>query len=224
MTQNQNISGFQADSALVERPVIAVVMAGGRGTRMGRVEKPLAHIFGRPMLSYIIDALAACGAVAQIDFVTSVHTQGTADYLERLGFRPFKASGSGFINDLKEYLVSAGQGRFIVVSCDIPALRPVHLATALHLSSNYSEDYLMFVVPYEMVKGLSSRPTIIHHEGIDYQPAGLRFIRKSGDSVPSLSDPRIVPLPFRELGVNVNTLEDVGIAESFLRGYICCNG
>ncbi|MEM1967702.1 MAG: NTP transferase domain-containing protein [Nitrososphaerota archaeon] len=199
-------------------PVRAVVMAGGRATRMGRVEKQMVNILGRPMIKYVIDALKFCEFIEGIDFVTSLFTPNTNRYLEEEGFRPIVASGSGYISDLREYLVRAEEGLYVVVSSDIPTLRPKHIETVLRLSLVHQEEYLVFTIPYDMVKGLSSSPTIIDVDGRQYQPSGLRVIRKLSGTNLKLLAPLYIPLVFRELGINVNTFEDVKRAELYLMG------
>ncbi len=39
-------------------PIVGLILAGGRGTRMGGGDKPLLTIAGRPMLSYVIERFA----------------------------------------------------------------------------------------------------------------------------------------------------------------------
>lgn len=47
-----------SDSGDPKQLPVGVILAGGRGTRMGGVDKPLLPINGRPMLSRVIDRLA----------------------------------------------------------------------------------------------------------------------------------------------------------------------
>ena len=35
----------------------ALVMAGGKGSRLGMGEKPLVKLFGRPLIDYVVSAL-----------------------------------------------------------------------------------------------------------------------------------------------------------------------
>lgn len=200
--------------------VRAVVMIGGRGTRMGGIEKPLVKILGKPLVEYIISALNECRCVKGIEFVSSVHTRNVTLYLKERGFEVFTGKGLGFLSDLAEYLSERGTDNYLVVSCDIPALRGVHVEEALKLSMTYQDDYLMYVLRYEDVRGLSKRPTVIRRDGVDYQPAGLRMIRMNRQGVVNLEKPRLVLLPFKELGVNVNTWEDISVAESVLKAMI----
>ncbi|MEM0482700.1 MAG: NTP transferase domain-containing protein [Nitrososphaerota archaeon] len=197
--------------------VIAVVMCGGKGSRMGRREKPLVEVLGKPLISYALNAILCCSAIKGVDFVTSTYTPLTTKYLKEVGYEPFVARGAGFLKDLSEYLSSKQKGEYLIVSCDVPTLHTYHVQAALDMSKETKGEYVVYVLPYEIVKGLSKIPTVIKHEEVEYQPAGLRLYRKDREGAPDLSTPVYLVLRFRELGVNVNTLEDIPIAESFLK-------
>jgi len=201
---------------------VAAVMCGGRGRRMGGVEKALVKVGGKPLIEYTIDALLSWGEATRIEFITSIHTPGTVDFLRSSGFNPFIASGSGFAADLSEFLSTRGRGEYLVVSCDIPALKPIHIKSALEQASTMNDNYVIFVIPFEKVRGLSKKPTIFKFGEEEYQPAGLRFIRKHSWGEINLTNPRPSPLYFRELAINVNTLADVEIAEKYLTGMLGC--
>jgi GTP:adenosylcobinamide-phosphate guanylyltransferase len=197
--------------------VIAVVMCGGRGARMGGREKPLVKVLGKPLISYTLGAIQGCSAIKSVDFVTSIHTPQTTKYLQEMGYEPYIAQGAGFLNDLSEYLTPRQKATYLIVSCDIPTLKPHHIQTALDISQQHEVKYIVYVLPYDSVKGLSRVPTIIRHGGVEYQPAGLRIFRKDSEGPPDFSTPNLISLEFRELGININTLEDIHIAEDFLK-------
>jgi len=46
--------------------VTALVMAGGRGTRMGTEEKSLLKVGGKPMVEYVLNALKGAKKVEEI--------------------------------------------------------------------------------------------------------------------------------------------------------------
>lgn len=52
----------------------AVIVAAGNGTRFGSGAKVLAHIGGRPLLAWVLDAIEGSAAVAESILVTGVHT------------------------------------------------------------------------------------------------------------------------------------------------------
>ncbi|MGH3319093.1 MAG: 2-C-methyl-D-erythritol 4-phosphate cytidylyltransferase [Streptosporangiaceae bacterium] len=63
-------------------PIVAVVLAGGRGERVGRgMPKQLLEVAGRPIIDYTIDALHAC---PEIDEMLVVMTPGLVEDVERI--------------------------------------------------------------------------------------------------------------------------------------------
>jgi len=192
-----------------------LVMAGGKGIRMRGEEKPLILLLGRPLISFVLEALNACREVDSVVVITSPYTPATTSYLSERGYAVHVAAGGGFMRDLSSYLSRERDGLFLVVSSDVPTLRPEHFVEAINIARVSTARYLMFVLPLDLVAGLSRRPTIIRHGGAEYAPTGLRSVLVEGGAVPDLSSPSYVVFPYRELGVNVNTPEDLAIATSY---------
>ena len=42
--------------------MLALILAGGEGARLGMGEKPLVTICGRPMVGYVIEAFTGAGS------------------------------------------------------------------------------------------------------------------------------------------------------------------
>lgn len=59
----------------------AIVVAAGRGTRLGAADKILLTLAGRPVLSYSIDAAEAAGSIADIIVVAGLHTKAQIERL-----------------------------------------------------------------------------------------------------------------------------------------------
>ena len=196
--------------------VTALVMAGGKGLRMGRSEKPLIKVLGRPLIDYVLDALSRSEEIGRTIVITSLNTLETTGYIRSLGLEVFVASGEGFLKDLSEYLLSSRVGLYLVVSCDVPTMQPEHFAKTIEVARRAKEKYLMFVVPRPIAAGLSHKPTIVRLGAEEYVPSGLRIILVEGGALPDLSRPLYVVFPYRELGVNVNTPEDIARAEALL--------
>ncbi len=52
----------------------AVVVAAGRGTRLGAPDKALLPLAGRPMLAWSLDALEAAAEISEVVVVAGDHT------------------------------------------------------------------------------------------------------------------------------------------------------
>lgn len=111
------------------RSLPAVLLCGGRGTRLGGdAEKPLVEVGDRPMIARVLDALADSG-VARVVAVASPHAPETRHAL-RSGLAEEAAvpctvldgSGEGYVADL-EVGLSAVDGPVVTVAADLPLLR-----------------------------------------------------------------------------------------------------
>ncbi len=79
--------------------MLAVVMCGGKGRRIGNLEKPMLRVKGKILIEYAIQELE----IACLDaiFVTSKHTPKTYEFLKERGYEVFMAMGEGYMKDLR---------------------------------------------------------------------------------------------------------------------------
>lgn len=78
--------------------MLALVMAGGKGSRMGYVEKPMIKVKGKRLIDFVVNELENAGIDAI--YVTSPHTPTTERYLHEMGMVVFRGEGRGYISDL----------------------------------------------------------------------------------------------------------------------------
>ncbi len=85
--------------------MIALVMCGGKGSRIGFKEKPMIKI-GERLIDHAIRELT----IAKIDsvFITSPYTPMTEKYLRSIGLEVYRAKGRGYIEDLFEFIKVSG--------------------------------------------------------------------------------------------------------------------
>lgn len=101
--------------------IAAVVLAGGRGRRMGGVEKGLVEIAGKPMIEWTLDALRP-----QVDQVI-VNANGNATAYERFGAQvvPDRLEGfQGPLAGLHAAFSAVHRDYLLCVPCDAPRLPP----------------------------------------------------------------------------------------------------
>jgi len=100
--------------------MISLLMCGGRGTRLGRGEKPLFEVCGMRLIDHSINALKRCRLIG----VTSPFTPRTEEYLIERGYEVYRAKGIGFIEDYRECIISLSlKGPLLIVSADLVYLR-----------------------------------------------------------------------------------------------------
>ena len=108
--------------------VTGVVLAGGRGTRMGGADKGLVEVAGRPMVEHVLAAMGRqAGAVA-------INANRSADRYARYGHPVIADRLDGFqgpLAGMASALEAAATEFVLVVPCDSPLLDPA-LGPRLH--------------------------------------------------------------------------------------------
>ena len=102
--------------------ITGVILAGGRGTRMGGVEKGLLDWQGRPLIAHLLDALAP-----QVDGlmlnVNRAHERYATFNLPLIGDAP-EFAGLGPLAGLHSALTHSPSELVVCVPCDLPELPP----------------------------------------------------------------------------------------------------
>ncbi|GIU85114.1 MAG: hypothetical protein KatS3mg008_1889 [Acidimicrobiales bacterium] len=92
---------------MAERPLSALILAAGEGTRMrSERPKPLHLLCGRPMLMYVLDALSEC----RLDRAVVVVGHGAERVTKKL-----QEQGPGIVLDFVEQPVQRGTGDAVLV-------------------------------------------------------------------------------------------------------------
>lgn len=107
--------------------VTGIILAGGRGRRMGGVDKGLQPLRGRPMVAWALERLAP-----QVDEIL-VNANQNAEAYAKLGYRVVPDSVGGFAGPLAGLhagLQAASHPLAVSVPCDSPFL-PLDLVVRL---------------------------------------------------------------------------------------------
>jgi len=196
--------------------MLALIMAGGAGSRLKRGEKPLVLINDRPMLSYIAAAFSAAGCHVLV--ATSQKTPMTRNWCRAHGIESYPTGGVDYILDMVEAVQALGEEHPLFVSVsDIPCIDPEIIANVREAHAASGRDACSVWVPSDIVRscrgGLNYRETI---GTIEACPTGLNIVLGSRIAEPQdeyrlvLADPR--------LAINVNTADDLHAAEQYLSG------
>lgn len=101
--------------------MIALVMAGGKGSRMNSDSEKLLLNYKKPVILHVFDALQDSQCFEKIFALTSPNTPKTQDLLEKSGIEIIKTSGECYVQDLNLILNSI-DGDVFVTSGDLPFL------------------------------------------------------------------------------------------------------
>ena len=194
--------------------MLALIMAGGSGSRLNLGEKPLIPIRGRPMIAYVIDAFCAGGFDPFV--AASPNTPMTMNWCRAHGIAFCKAEGRGYVEDMISAveILDERHPLFVCVS-DIPCLTAKvirQIAEVYHMSG---KDACSAWVPADLFH--SCRGSISYREkvnGIEACPAGINILR--GDLISQPQEELQVLLNEPGLALNVNTRADLAKAEEFI--------
>ncbi len=99
--------------------MIALVMCGGRGRRLGMGEKPMVRVGEKRLIDYVLDELWFCDVYG----VTTKFTPNTERYLVSQGIRCIRTSGGGYMEDYTEAILRLGICEpVLIVSADLVIL------------------------------------------------------------------------------------------------------
>ena len=198
----------------------ALIMAGGEGSRLGRGEKPLTLICGRPMISFVTDAFSKAGFEPVV--VVSKNTPMTANWCRAHGIAIVRTEGFGYIDDMTSAVLHLGEEQPLIVSVsDIPCIGPDIISTIMKSYDGCGRDALSSWIPARLVQ--SCRGGMPYRElvgGIEACPAGVNILR--GDRIGSVQEEFALLLDEPRLALNVNTPSDLARAEAFISAESAC--
>ena len=197
--------------------VIALVMAGGRGTRMDSdTEKPLLDMGGKPMILCVLDALRGSKEVNDIIVATSKHTPRTAEALRSLGIKVIETPGEGYVEDTRFAVKSLGLKKTLVISSDLPLITSDLIDEVIHEYETSGKPALAVAYPESLKKTVCIDTESFEHGGKKLFSAGVNLLDGERINEEQL-DEKVVVMERLELAFNVNTLEDLLLTKSMMK-------
>jgi len=198
-------------------------MAGGMGKRLGLEEKPLTMIMGKPMISYVIDALLASKNIDRVFVATSPKVKKTNLWLldfikQHKKVRMIKTKGDGFVNDMASAVEEAGiTGSVLITMADLPLITPALIDRTIEKYREVNTPALSVHMKLEVCTRLGLRPdTVFHKNGGFIVPCGINILN-AGRIREEQEDHNFI-LDDEELALNVNTVDDLKVCERYLEG------
>ncbi|MDI9609155.1 MAG: NTP transferase domain-containing protein [Candidatus Verstraetearchaeota archaeon] len=197
---------------------IGLVMAGGKGSRLNAaVEKPLMGIGKKPMVAYVIDALRKSSSICEIYVAVSPHTPETKSYALSIGaISVIDTPGLDYHNDMRCAIKRIGGGHFVVVSADLPLLKPETIEEAIMAYKAQRRPSLTVVAPLRFFEEMGLDPTWILEIGEKkFVPCGINILDGAAIDEPYIDETFFVAHD-PSICINVNTLHDLSIAEKLI--------
>jgi adenosylcobinamide-phosphate guanylyltransferase len=193
-------------------------MAGGKGTRMQiHEEKPLIKVCGKPVVEYVIAALQKAKKIDSIVVATSACTPKTAKYLSDLPVKVVETPGKDYVSDMGYASQNLKLGVFLAIAADLPLVTGDVLDTIVERYERCGKPALTVAVPLNTKTKLGMCVEYSFKMGDeDVVPVGINVIdgrKRYGDE---WLDQDIYLLDIDELAVNINTVQELKLAECLL--------
>jgi adenosylcobinamide-phosphate guanylyltransferase len=198
--------------------IAALVMAGGKGTRMEvKEEKPLITVCGKPAIQYVIEALQSAKKIDSIIVATSNSTPKTAKWLKNYPVKVVETPGKDYVSDMGYAASCLGLGVFLAVAADLPLVRGEIFDKIVEHYEQCGKPALTVAVSVQTKKQLGMREDYAFDcEGQKVVPTGINVIdgrKRYGDE---WLDQEIFLLDLPEIAVNINTVKELHLAERLL--------
>ncbi|WP_407423730.1 NTP transferase domain-containing protein [Methanobrevibacter sp.] len=197
--------------------IYAIVMAGGRGTRLKTpVEKPLFKIHDKPLIKYVLDNLESSKLVEKVIIATSPNTPETSDYIKDFGYEILDTPGVDFLHDLSLILdhfeKKSSSDVLLFINADLPFITGESIDYILETYFEHGKDALSTLIPVEIFNDLNLK---YEYEYKGLVPVGVNILR----SVNKIQDEYQLVMEKEELAFNINTLQDAGFADKYTFKY-----
>jgi len=198
--------------------VTALVMAGGKGTRMHLAEeKPLIKICGKPVIEYVIAALKNSKKIDSIVIAVTGCTPKTAMYLSQFPVKIVETPGKDYVSDMGYASQNLKLGVFLAIAADLPLVTSRALDAIVERYERCGKPALTVAVLLETKTKLGmSNEYSFKMDNKDVVPVGINVIdghKRYGDE---WLDQDIYLFDLPELAVNINTVEELHLAERLL--------
>ena len=197
----------------------ALVMAGGRGSRMKLpIEKPLLEINGKKLIEYVLDALEKSNNIDNIHIAVSANGPETGKWLSHRSrdFNIINTPGSGYVSDMVDAVKSAGiNGPVLMVMADLPLISSEMIDEVITKYHTIPQPALSVYNLLSVCRSKGLRPdTVFNKNGQLIVPSGLNIL--DADKIHEEQEDYNYILDNHRLAVNVNTIEDLEICSRLI--------
>jgi uncharacterized protein (TIGR00454 family) len=200
--------------------VPALIMAGGKGKRMGLpVEKPLLPFLGKPLVDWVAEAVASAVKVSEFYVVTSGNTPETEKHCISKRWKVLRTDAKGYHNDLRQAVLMAGlMGPVLTIPADLPAITGKFLDKVIGEFEVCGKDFLAVFVPIQTRGSLGlSVSSTDEYKDEWYAVSGVNIVNGAKIQGEGKIETSAIIAEETEVLLNINTLKDLEIAEKIMR-------
>lgn len=193
-------------------------MAGGKGTRMKLVqEKPLIQVCGKPVIEYVLNALEKSKKIDRIIVATSKTTPKTTLLMRQLGVEVIESPGKDYVSDMGWVVQTLKLGVFLAIAADLPLVESYVIDAIVERYESCGKPALTVAVPLQVKTNLGMCIDYSFKVGdCEAVPVGINVIDGSKRYGDEWLDQDICLLNHEELAININTIQELKLAERLL--------
>ena len=196
----------------------AVVMAGGKGSRMELSdEKPLLSVGGKPVIEHVLESLLKAVRVDSVVVAVSNRTPKTAAFARKFPVKVVETPGNGYIPDMQYIVKHLNLDTVLAIVSDLPLITSAVIDDVLEKYEACGKPALTVAVPIEIKAKLGAGAEYAFEEdGKTVVPTGINVIdgrRIDGGWM----EQEVYVLDKEEVAVNVNTAQELFVAERLCR-------
>jgi len=199
--------------------ITALIMAGGKGTRMGlTTEKPMLPFLGKPMIDYITAAISQAKNITTFYVVTSNNAPNTEQHCKNMGWKTIHTDAKGYHDDLKQAVRKTNlTGPILTMPSDVPAITGKFLDKVIHEFEQCEKNFLAVFVPIQkrLDLGLSISSTD-EYKGTWYAVSGINIINGTKIQEDGKIETSAIITEETDVLLNINTLKDMEIAQKLI--------
>ena len=194
--------------------MIALVMAGGKGTRMNSSEEKLLLEYKKPVIFHVLDALKNSHCFTKIITATSSNSPKTKEVLEQAKIEIIETEGKGYSNDLNSVLQNLNDYVF-VVSGDLPFLDE-NIIQSMIEKFDSKNTWISFLISTKFLNSLNLKSDlVVKIENLDCVYTGISIINANKITDLNEIEQSYIILDDKRIAFNLNTNEDYRLLNSF---------
>ncbi|OPY36735.1 MAG: Adenosylcobinamide-phosphate guanylyltransferase [Methanoregula sp. PtaU1.Bin051] len=194
--------------------MLALIMAGGEGSRLDLGEKPLVAVGGKPMVAHVINAFQEYGC--HVVVAASPKTPMTQNWCRVNGIDVISTLGEGYVEDMVSAVKDLGEMNPLFVSVsDLPCLLPDIVEKIRIAYRKSGMDACSAWIPLSLARDHRDILYVEIVDGTDACPVGINILR--GDRIDEEQTELRILLHEPRLAYNINTRADLSYVNSFFR-------
>ena len=187
--------------------MIALVMAGGKGSRMKTQQEKLLLKYVHPTILHVIYALQNTNHFSKIITATSKNSPKTKEMLENAGIETFDTPGNGFVEDLNLVLKTINDD-ILIVPGDLPLLDDQIIKKIID-TYNSDKIWTSFLVTKDFLNSLGlTSEVIVKFQNKECCYTGISIVNSKEITNLDMIEEIYYLLNDKRIAMNLNTYED----------------